>query len=61
MKKWWQSKTLWLNVAVAAGAALEMNLGLVQGMLKPHHYLAALVAVNAVNVALRFITSQPIK
>ena len=61
MKSWYQSKTLWLNAIVALLAALELNLGLLKGMLKPEHYLIAIVAVNGINAGLRVITSQPIK
>ena len=61
MKKWSESRTIVFNVIVASLAALELNLGLLKGVLEPQHYLMALVAINGINAGLRVITSQPIK
>jgi NADH:ubiquinone oxidoreductase subunit B-like Fe-S oxidoreductase len=57
-KKWWRSKTLWFNVLVAAGAAVEMSLSVIQGHFDPRVYLAIVGAVSGVNVILRFISTQ---
>ena len=57
MKKWYKSKTLWFNVAVAIGAAVEASLTLVQGYFDPRVFLALIGLTAGVNVVLRFLTS----
>ena len=57
MKKWYKSKTLWFNVAVAIGAAVEASLTLVQGYFDPRVFLALIGITAGVNVVLRFITT----
>jgi hypothetical protein len=57
MKKWYKSKTLWFNVAVAIGAAVEASLTLVQGYFDPRVFLALIGLVAGVNVVLRFLTT----
>ena len=57
MKKWYKSKTLWFNVAVAIGAAVEASLTLVQGYFDPRVFLALIVLTAGVNVVLRFLTT----
>jgi hypothetical protein len=57
MKRWYQSKTLWFNVAVAIGAAIEASLTLVQGYFDPRVFLALIGLVAGVNVVLRFLTT----
>ena len=57
MKKWYKSKTLWINVAVAIGAAVEASLTLVQGYFDPRVFLALIGLTAGVNVVLRFLTS----
>lgn len=59
-KRWWQSKTIWFNAAVAAGVALESNLNILQGHIAPGLYVALASVVAGGNVALRLITTQPI-
>ena len=57
MKKWYKSKTLWFNVAVAMGAAIEASLTLVQGYFDPRVFLALIGLVTGINVVLRFLTT----
>ena len=57
MKKWYKSKTLWFNVAVAIGAAVEASLTLVQGYFDPRMFLALIGLTAGVNVVLRFLTT----
>jgi hypothetical protein len=57
MKKWYTSRTLWFNVAVAVGAAVEASLTLVQGYFDPRMFLALIGLTAGVNVVLRFMTS----
>jgi hypothetical protein len=57
VKKWYKSKTLWFNVAVAIGAAVEASLTLVQGYFDPRVFLALIGITAGVNVVLRFLTT----
>lgn len=57
MKKWYKSKTLWFNVAVGIGAAVEASLTLVQGYFDPRVFLALIGITAGVNVVLRFLTT----
>lgn len=57
-KKWWKSKTLWFNVLVAIGTAVEASLSVIQGNFDPRIYLAIVGVVSGVNVVLRFISTQ---
>ena len=59
-KPWWQSRTLWLNTALAIGVVVEANLGLLRDALGPRSYLAAMALAAGANFALRFLTSQSI-
>ncbi len=58
MKKWYRSKTLWFNVAVAIGAAVEASLTLVQGYFDPRVFLAIIGLTAGINVILRFFTTS---
>jgi len=57
MKKWYKSKTLWFNVAVAIGAAVEASLTLVQGYFDPRVFLGLIGLTAGINVVLRFLTT----
>jgi hypothetical protein len=61
MKKWWKSKTLWLNVLLAAGTAAEANMGLLRDQFGPQAYLVIISVAAAANAFLRFVTSQPLE
>ena len=60
MKKWYKSKVLWFNVAVAIGAAVEASLTLVQGYFDPRVFLALIGLTAGVNVVLRFMTTTSV-
>lgn len=60
MKPWYKSKTIWFNVLAAMGAALETSLSIIQGSMKPEHYLALVVFVAGGNVILRVLSNQRI-
>lgn len=60
MKRWWMSRTLWLNTALAVGTVVEANLGLLRDALGARSYLAALALAAGANFVLRFLTTQPI-
>ncbi len=59
-KKWYQSRTVWLNVltAVAAGAPLVGNF---TGMISPVMYAVCMTVVGMANVGLRLITTQGVE
>ena len=57
MKKWYKSKVLWFNVAVAIGAAVESSLTLVQGYFDPRVFLGLIGLTAGINVVLRFLTT----
>ncbi len=59
-KKWWHSKTLWLNALLAAGTVLEANLGLLRDSFGPSGYLVLIALAAGSNAFLRFLTSQPV-
>ena len=61
MKKWYRSKTLWLNALLAAGTVIEAHLGLIQSYMGPTYYLAVIGAAAAANAVLRVLTAEPIK
>jgi hypothetical protein len=58
MKKWYKSKVLWFNVAVAIGAAIEASLTLVQGYFDPRVFLGIIGLTAGINVILRFLTTS---
>lgn len=58
MKKWYKSKTLWFNVAVGIGTAIEMSLHLIEGYFDPRVFLAIIGAIAGVNVVLRFVSTN---
>jgi hypothetical protein len=60
MKKWYQSKTLWFNVLVAVGTAIEASLSLIQGYFVPRVFFAIIGVTSGVNVLLRFISTTAI-
>lgn len=57
MKKWYASKTLWFNILVAIGTAVEASLTLIQGYFDPRVFLALIGLTAGVNVVLRFLTT----
>lgn len=57
-KRWWRSRTLQVNAAVAALVALEAGTGLLQPLLPVNIYTAVAVGLPIVNAVLRVVTSQ---
>ena len=57
-KRWFTSKTIWLNTAAAALVALEANWGLLQPLLPVNFYSVLAVALPVANAALRIVTSK---
>ena len=58
MKKWYRSKTLWLNALLAAGTVAEANLGLIRDFFGPVAYLSLLSFAAAANAVLRVVTTK---
>lgn len=57
-KNWWESKTLWVNVLTL----LAMVVSHVMGWEDMQQYAPQLLMIsNLVNLALRFLTTMPIK
>lgn len=59
-KPWWKSKLVWFNAVIAAGAAAEASLHLIADYFDPRVYFVIIMVIAAVNVVLRFATSQGI-
>lgn len=59
-KKWYQSRTVWLNIAtvVAGGGPLVANF---TGLVEPFTYALLLTAVGGANIALRLLTDKGIE
>lgn len=55
MKKWWKSKTLWVNVIAIAGIIIHDVAGF--DILTPENQAAAL---GIVNIILRSVTKGPV-
>jgi hypothetical protein len=60
-KRWYASRTLWLNAAAAGMVALEAGWGLLQPMLPVNFYTALGVVLPVANAVLRVLTSQGVK
>lgn len=60
MKKWYKSKTIWLNVIVGALVALESTTSYLQGHIQEKFYIAIAIGLPVVNAMLRSVTNQPI-
>lgn len=60
-KKWWRSKVLWVNLAIAMGTVAEANFGMLQAVLGPKVYLPCVSLVAGVNFFLRYWTTQGIE
>lgn len=55
MKKWWTSKTIWLNVVTLAGVLAQAMAD--KQIIDPQ---IALMIVNGLNIILRLITTQKV-
>lgn len=58
MKRWYKSKTLWLNVVVVVLALAESQLNILQPVLPVNFYAVVAFGLPLLNAALRLITSQ---
>jgi|NOAtaT_7_FD_contig_61_2834347_length_896_multi_1_in_0_out_0_2 hypothetical protein len=57
-KNWWESKTLWVNVLTL----FAMVISQVMGWDDMQQYAPQLLVIsNVINMALRFLTTMPIK
>jgi len=59
MKKWYVSKTIQFNIAIAIVAMVQMNLPIVQEQLG-NHYGWVLMGISAIGIILRAITTKKI-
>ena len=57
-KPWYQSKTIWFNIAVASLAALEVSASMIQPFVQGNVYGYGLLLLTVGNAALRIITTQ---
>ncbi|MCG8991464.1 hypothetical protein LH427_04795 [Laribacter hongkongensis] len=60
-KRWFTSKTLWLNAVAAGLVALEAGWGMLQPMLPVNFYTLMAVVLPVANATLRVLTSQGVK
>lgn len=59
-KQWWQSKTIWLNLAIGVVAVVDMSSDALKTVLPPDVMGGVLAVTAVVNVVLRTITGQPV-
>jgi hypothetical protein len=62
-KKWYKSKTMWFNLAIVGGAAVDAAVGLlptVESLVQQEVYAIVFFVTGVVNVALRAITTNGI-
>lgn len=57
-KPWWQSKTVWFQIVVAVVAMLDVTRDLVLRVVGEGHGAHVVLAIAAVNIVLRVITTQ---
>lgn len=57
-KRWYASKTLWLNAVIAGMVALEASWGLVQPLLSVNFHSAIAVVLPVLNAVLRVLGSK---
>lgn len=60
MKPWWESKTIWLNVAVGVLAAADALTGALKPFIPPELMGGIVTGLAIANVALRAVTGQPV-
>jgi hypothetical protein len=58
MKRWYKSKTIWVNVGAAALMALEASTGLLKPYMAEEFWVAMAVALPMINAMLRVITTE---
>lgn len=57
-KPWYQSKTIWFNILVAALAAAEVSASMIQPFVQGNIYGYGLLLLTVGNASLRIITTQ---
>lgn len=57
-KKWWKSKTIWLNALVAVLAVAADSVAILQPILPENFFPVVAFGLPLVNVFLRVITTQ---
>ena len=57
-KRWFTSKTLWLNASVAALVALEASWGVLQPLLPVNFYSVIAIVLPVANAVLRVVSSK---
>jgi hypothetical protein len=60
VKEWSKSKTLVFNAAMSLLTVVELKLHLLQPYLPENYFVIVAIAVPAVNIFLRTVTTQPI-
>jgi len=61
MKKWYQSKTMWLNIVLATTGAGVLYLPMLETVLPNNAFAILLFSSNAINMVLRKVTTEAIK
>jgi hypothetical protein len=59
-KKWYKSRTVWLNVATAVAGASPLVANFT-GLVSPATYALLLTAVGVANIALRLLTDTGVE
>lgn len=59
-KPWWKSRTLWLNAAVLAFAALEAGLQVLQPLLPVNVFTLVALVLPVLNMVLRTVTTTAV-
>ena len=59
-KPFYQSKTIVINMLLAMMAVVESQLGLLQSVINPTHYIFIMAFMAGLNVFLRAITTAPV-
>lgn len=57
MKRWYCSKTLWFNMFIALGAAIESQTELLKPYIGVSGYTMLVMLVPAINAGLRFMST----
>lgn len=61
MKKWYKSKTIWLNIILALTGAGVLYLPMLETVLPGNTFAIMLFASNAINMVLRKVTTTAIQ
>jgi len=61
MKKWYQSKTYWFNIALGAIGVIELNSKFLETQLSTTLYGYGMMAVAVLGIMLRNLTTEKIQ